>query len=84
MSSVCSTSLFWCLVNLNVFDNQVSGVKAFNIGIGFGVLEESKEEFGGFDWMAGTGYTELFAYRKEKVSNLTWEWYSLQCLSDLM
>jgi hypothetical protein len=65
---------------LDVLDNQVSGVKAFNIRIGFGVLEESKEEFSGFDWMAGTGYTELFAYRKEKVSNLTWEWHSRQYL----
>ena len=66
MSSVCSTSLFWCLVDLNVLDNQVSGVKAFNIGIGFGVLEESEEEFSGFDWMAGTGYTELFAYSERR------------------
>jgi hypothetical protein len=49
-----------------MLDNQVSGVKTFNIGIGFGVLEESKEEFSGFDWMAGTGYTELFAYRKRR------------------
>ena len=66
MSSVCSTSLFWCLVDLDVLDNQVSGVKTFNIGIGFGVLEESEEEFSGFDWMAGTGYTELFAYRERR------------------
>jgi lipoprotein signal peptidase len=66
MSSVRSTSLFWGLVDLDVLDNQVSGVKTFNIGIGFGVLEESKEEFSGFDWMASTGYTELFAYRKRK------------------
>ena len=49
-----------------MLDNQVSGVKTFNIGIGFSVLEESKEEFSGFDWMAGTGYTELFAYRKRR------------------
>ena len=66
MSSVRSTSLLWGLVDLDVLDNQASGVKTFNIGIGFGVLEESKEEFGGFDWMAGTGYTELFAYRKRR------------------
>jgi hypothetical protein len=66
VSPVCSTSLFWCLVDLDMLDNQVSGVKTFNIGIGFSVLEESKEEFSGFDWMAGTGYTELFAYRKRR------------------
>jgi hypothetical protein len=66
VSSVRSTSLFWCLVDLDVLDNQVSGVKTFNIGIGFGVLEESKEEFGGFDWMTGARYTELFAYRKRR------------------
>ena len=68
MSSVRSTSLFWCLVDLDVLDNQVSGVKTFNIGIGFGVLEESKEEFSGFDRMAGTGYTELFAYGKRRLA----------------
>lgn len=66
MSSVCPTSLFWCLVDLDVLDNQVSSVKAFNIGIGFGVLEEPKEEFSRFDWMAGTGYAELFAYRERR------------------
>jgi hypothetical protein len=66
VSSVCPTSLFWCLVDLDVLDNQVSSVKTFNIGIGFGVLEEPKEEFSRFDWMAGTGYTELFAYRERR------------------
>ena len=66
MSSVRSTSLLWCLVDLDVLDNQVSGVKTFNIGIGFGVLEEPKEEFSGFDWMAGARYAKLFAYRKRR------------------
>src|ERR1700722_11055509 len=27
VSPVCSTSLFWCLVDLDMLDNQVSGVK---------------------------------------------------------
>lgn len=53
MGSVCSSSLLWCLVDLDVLDNQVIGVEALSIGVGFGVLEETEEEFGRLDWMTG-------------------------------
>jgi hypothetical protein len=69
MSSVRATSLFWCLVDLDVLDDQVSSVKALDIGVGFGVLKESEEEFGGFDWMTGSRDTELFTCRGRMVSN---------------
>ena len=61
MSSVCSTSLLGSLVHLDMLDDEVSSIEAFDIGIGFGVLEKSEEEFSRFDWVAGPGDTELFA-----------------------
>ena len=42
MSAVCSSSLFRCLVDLDVLDDQVTGVKSFSVRIGFGVLEEAE------------------------------------------
>lgn len=40
VGSVSSTTLFRCLVNLDVLDDQVPGIEAFDVGIGFSVLEE--------------------------------------------
>jgi len=53
VGSVCSSSLLGCLVDLDVLDQQVVGVETLSIGVGFSVLEETKEEFGGLDWMSG-------------------------------
>ena len=53
MSSVRSTSLLGGLVHLDMLDDEVSSIKAFDIGIGFGVLEKSEKEFSRFDWVAG-------------------------------
>ena len=74
MSSVCSSSLLWCLIYLDVLHDQTASVKTFDISVGFGILEESKEKFGGFDWMAGSRDTELFACTKINVSILTLKW----------
>ena len=41
MSAVRSSSLLRCLVDLNVLDDKVRGIKAFGIGVGFGILEET-------------------------------------------
>ena len=68
MRSVCSTSLFRRLVDLDVLDNQVASVKAFHIGVGLGVLEKSEEEFSGFDWMTGPSNAELFACGVRDIS----------------
>ena len=70
MSSVRATSLFWRLVDLDVLNDQVSSVKALDIGVGFGVLKESEEEFGGLDWVTGSRDTELFTCRERMISNL--------------
>jgi hypothetical protein len=68
MSSVCATSLFWCLVDLDVLNDQVSSVKALDIGVGLCILKETEKEFGGFDWMTGSRDTELFTCRARMVS----------------
>ena len=46
MGTVSSTTLLWSLVDLNMLDDQVAGVEAFGVGIGFCVFEEAEEEFG--------------------------------------
>lgn len=53
VGSVSSSSLLWCLVDLNVLDDQVVGVEALGISVRLGVLEQTKEEFGGLDWVSG-------------------------------
>jgi hypothetical protein len=61
VSTVCASSLLWCLVNLDVLDDEVRGIEALGVGVGFGVLEETEKELGGLDWPAGTGDTHLLA-----------------------
>ena len=53
MSAVCAPSLLRGLVDLDVLNDQISGVEAFGVGIGFGVFEEAEEEFGRLLWPAG-------------------------------
>jgi hypothetical protein len=50
------------LVDLDVLDDQVTGVETLGIGVGLGVLEETEEELGRLDGPASTGDTELLAY----------------------
>ena len=61
MCSVSSSSLLGCLVDLNVLDDQVVSVEAFAISVGFSVLEETKEKFGGLDWVSGFGDAKCLA-----------------------
>jgi len=61
VGTVCSATLLWCLVDLDVLDEKVASVKALGVGVGFGVLQETEEEFGGLDWETGAGDTELLA-----------------------
>ena len=61
VSTVRSASLLWCLVDLDVLDDQVSSVKALGVGVGLSVLEESKEELSRLDWPSSTGNTELLS-----------------------
>jgi hypothetical protein len=46
-----------------VLNDEVGGIEALGVGVGFGVLEETEKELGGLDWPAGTGNTHLFACR---------------------
>ena len=62
MSTVCSSSLLWCLVDLDVLDDKVVGIETLGIGVGLSVLEETEEELGGLDGPSSLGDTELLAY----------------------
>lgn len=53
VGSVCSSSLLGGLVDLDVLNDQVFGVETLCVGVGLGVLEETEEKFGGFDWVSG-------------------------------
>lgn len=68
VGTVCSAALLGGLVDLDVLDNQVGGVEALGVGVGFRVLEQSEQEFSGFDGVAGLGDTELLACRVWNVS----------------
>ena len=61
MGTVCSSSLLWGLVDLDVLDDQVAGVKTLGIRVRLCVLEQTEEELSRLDWPAGLADTELFA-----------------------
>lgn len=48
MGTIRSPSLFRRLVDLDVLDDEIRGVKSLGIGICFSVFQESDKEFGGF------------------------------------
>lgn len=62
VGTVCAATLLWCLVDLDVLDDEVAGIETLGIGVGLSVLEETEKELGGLDWPAGTGNTELLSY----------------------
>jgi hypothetical protein len=59
MRTICSSSLLRSLVDLDVLDDEGRGIEALGVCIGFGIAEETEEEFGGLDWPASFGNTEL-------------------------
>jgi hypothetical protein len=61
VGTVRAPALLGGLVDLDVLDNQGTGVKTLGVGVGLGVLEEAEEELGGLDGPAGLGDTELLA-----------------------
>jgi hypothetical protein len=61
VSTVCAATLLWCLVDLNVLDDEVSGIKTLGIGVGLSVLQETEEKLGRLDWPSSTGDTELLS-----------------------
>lgn len=54
VGAVCSATLLGCLIDLDVLDHQVGGVEAFGVGVGFGIFQETEQEFGGLDWVSGS------------------------------
>ena len=64
VGTVCSSSLFGGLVNLDVLDDQVAGIETFSVGVCLSVLEETEKELSGLDWPSGSGDTESLAYRQ--------------------
>jgi len=61
VGTVCAAALLGGLVDLDVLDDQVGGVKTLGVGVGLGVLEEREDELGRLDGPAGLGDTELLA-----------------------
>lgn len=61
MGTVCTTTLLRSLVDLDVLDNQVAGIKTFRVGVGLSVLEKTKQEFGRLDGPASAGSTPSLA-----------------------
>jgi hypothetical protein len=61
MGTVCASSLFGCLIDLDVLDDEGGGIEAFGVCIGFGVAEETEKELGGLDRPASLGNTKLLA-----------------------
>jgi hypothetical protein len=61
VSTVCPSSLLGGLVDLDVLDNQGTGVETLGISVGLSVLEETEEELGGLDGPSSLGDTELLA-----------------------
>ncbi len=64
VSTVCASPLLGSLVDLDVLDDEIAGVETFGVGVGFGIAEKTKEEFGGLDGPACARDTELFACMK--------------------
>ena len=62
MSTICTSTLFGRLVDLDMLDNEVAGVQTLGVGVRFRILEEREEILGGLDGPAGTGDAELLAY----------------------
>ena len=62
MRTVCSTALLGCLVDLDVLDDEVSGIKTLGICVCLRVLQETEEEFGGLDGPSSARDTELLSY----------------------
>lgn len=74
VSAVSAAALLGSLVDLDVLDNQVRGVEAFGIGIGFGILEEVEEEAGRLDGVAGLGNAEVLACKFSVSTRCSHRW----------
>lgn len=62
MGTVGAAAALGSLVDLDVLDDKVAGVKALGVGVGLGVLQEVDEELGGLLGPAGLADTPLLAW----------------------
>ena len=62
VGTVGSSALLGGLVDLDVLDDQVAGVKTLGVGVGLSVLEEREKELSALHGPAGLGDTESLAY----------------------
>ena len=70
MRTISTPPLLRRLVDLDVLDDQVAGVEALGVSVGFGVLEQAEQELGGLFGPAGFGNAELFSCGGIFVSGL--------------
>lgn len=63
VSAVSATTLLRGLVDLNVRDDEAGGIETLKVGVGLGVLEETKDLLSGLDGPAGAGNTHSLACR---------------------
>lgn len=68
VGTVCASSLFRCLIDLDVLYNEVTGVKALGVCIRLCILEETEKEFGGLDRPPCSRDSELLAYLESDLS----------------
>jgi len=61
VGTVCPSSLLGGLVDLDVLDNQGTGVETLGISVGLSILEEAEKELGRLDGPSSLGDTELLA-----------------------
>lgn len=62
MGTVRASALLGGLVDLDVLNNEGTGVEALGVGIGLSVLQETEKVLSRLDGPASTGNTELLAY----------------------
>jgi len=63
VGTVSSSPLLRSLVDLNVLDDEIAGIKTFCVCVRFGILEKTEEEFGRLDRPATLGGTECLDLR---------------------
>jgi hypothetical protein len=68
VSTVGPAALLGSLVDLDVGDDEVGGVKTLDIGVGLSVAEESEKELGGLNGPASAGDTELLSCNHDNIS----------------
>jgi hypothetical protein len=61
VGTICSAALLWCLIDLDVLNDQVTSIETLGIRVCFGVLEKTEEEFSGLDGPSSAGDTELLS-----------------------